>query len=203
MALPIAALIGGSALASGIGAASSMINSGFSEGGSYGQEDSWSDSSGGSYQESYSHGITSADTWTDPETANLNAHYEAELNRMFQMQMANTAYQRAVQDLKAAGLNPILAAINGGAVTPTGSQAQSFMGSYGTSRSESTSYGQGGSYNESHSESHGTSGSYNNSKPAFAKFLESIGNGFKAMSEMDLKNLGNAGSMAGNYIGRN
>ena len=36
------------------------------------------------------------------------ASSEHELNRQFQMEMSNTAYQRAAEDMKKAGLNPAL-----------------------------------------------------------------------------------------------
>ena len=46
---------------------------------------------------------------------------EALANREWQEHMSNTAYQRAVEDMKKAGINPILAFANGGASTPGGS----------------------------------------------------------------------------------
>lgn len=56
--------------------------------------------------------------------SNFFSAKQASKNRAFQAHMSNTQYQRGMADMKAAGLNPILAYQKGGASTPSGSMAQ-------------------------------------------------------------------------------
>lgn len=67
---------------------------------------------------------------------------EAQKNRDWQERLANTSYQRVVEDLKKAGLNPVLAYGQGGASTPTGSQASAGGSRSGYNANSQTGLGQ-------------------------------------------------------------
>ena len=113
---------------------------------------------------------------------------EAEKQRAWQAEMANTLYTRSVKNMKEAGINPILASnmgLSGASVgsgataalggVPSAPLAQNFMDSW----SASESYSHGGSYGEGNGASWGEGSSWgsgwSNSEEGIVTALEGLG----------------------------
>lgn len=94
-------------------------------------------------QMNYNHDEAELNRKYQQESANRSMEFssaEAERNRNWQKMMADTAHQREMKDLQAAGLNPILAANNGAAIG-AGASAVGSAASGSAASSSGTPYG--------------------------------------------------------------
>lgn len=84
-----------------------------------------------SFMDSIGNYFTGNTDWKRTQLQNEFNAEQARIQRGWEESMSNTAYQRAVKDMRKAGLNPYLAYSQGGAATPTGYSASSggFSGS--------------------------------------------------------------------------
>lgn len=152
--------------AAGIGNASNSY--GFSDGSSW--EQSSSSSQGSSYGKTYGTEASAQDILRANEANDLQTAYmlaqmqynssEAEKARAYETAMSNTAYQRQVKDLIAAGLNPILAVGTSGASTPSVAAASGGL----QSAHKANTYADSESYSSNSSSSSSSGGSSSHSE---------------------------------------
>lgn len=161
--MAVSAILGaiGQGIQSGIGALNSQVSQGNSYG--YNGGNSWQESYGGSNNFNRTFGTEATalqmqlaqeanalqrELYEDAKSFNAQ---EAQKNREFQERLANTAIRRQVEDLKAAGINPILAANYMGAASPSGAQASTGMAQAYMANVTPESIGGGSSSNYGHS----------------------------------------------------
>lgn len=203
-----------------------------SDSGSRSQSDSWSygatygsEATAKSYAEALRAHNRQQDFYSQEQAYNAE---QAEIQRIYNQLMASSTYQRSIEDMKKAGINPILAAsfglsadsVNSGAAASVSSPS-TFMGqtfadqrsaSQSHSESESWSHGEGGSQGSSSGSSWGNS--WQNSTSGLSTFLEQMAMTTQGLEDMinsgqvvtdmmdGLKNTaGNAGKFASTVVG--
>lgn len=178
----IGGVLGGRSEQSAYGFGSSQASS-FEQGGSSSLSDAWSrvygsEASAQDIERAREANELQYKLWR--ENADFNKS-EAQLSREWQEYMSNTSYQRAVKDMIAAGLNPVLAAMNSGASTPTGATASSAATTAHKANTyadqESGSHSEGSSYNVGGSQQTGIN--INMSSGKSQSLIHDLGDGLK------------------------
>lgn len=185
----------------------------FSDSGSRSQSDSWSygatygsEATAKSYAEALRAHNRQQDFYSQEQAYNAE---QAEIQRIYNQLMASTTYQRSIEDMKKAGINPILAAsfglsadsVNSGAAASVSSPS-TFMGqtfadqrsaSQSHSESSSWSHGEGGSQGSSSGNSWGSS--WQNSTSGLSTFLDQM-----SLTTQGLVDMINSGQVVNNAI---
>ena len=157
MSITTAAVIG-NAMGSLANAGQGSFGAGYSAGSSYGANSARNYTNGAdatiaNMRSAYNRMQKQQQSWED--TAAYNSAEAAKL-REWQEYMSNTAYQRAVRDMKLAGINPILAYTQGGAATGTGMAASmdAISGAQGNAIADSYGESSGYSYGSNYSQNY-------------------------------------------------
>ncbi len=195
-------------------ALAATANSGYSQGGS--AQSAWNNAN--NFSDSYSQSSSGNDAaearaWAaeqarlayerQKELMTMEMEYnaaEAQKGRDWQTEMANTVYTRSVNNMKEAGINPVLAASAGLSAATVGSANTASIGSHGAPLAQGFSGTSSKSTSMSHAEGYQTGGSSGSSWQDSAYGL-SIGLEMLGKSLNDIIDLQNAGQVINNIAG--